>query len=788
MTGVPPVSAEAVREVRLALVCFGGVSLAIYMHGTTREIHKLVRASNAYEQSQRDNPFTAEGERAEAAYWRLLRQLHQRDGVRTRVVVDVVSGTSAGGINGVCLAKAVAHDASQDALRDLWMEEGDIGKLWASPGPLQRLPWQVRATFWAANSLRDLRAATPPLRGDRMCRLLYDALAGMSRSEGGSTLVPDGLSLDLFVTLTDLRGYRRFVRIKDRLIDDTTHRAVMRFRYDATGADNDTRRDDFSADHTAALAFAARATSSFPGAFPAIGLPSFRRDLGGDGQRPLDRDVLVGFLPAYRPPYDDPESAWFIDGGVLDNKPFGHAIGAIVAKPASTEVRRWLVYLEPDPAGAPVPQGGAENDGPAGRTQPGLLATVIPALSGIPRSEPILDELRHVRDFNERIVDVNRLVAPQMRQLSTALSRLTDLLGGDRPPTREQISAAMHQVHEQAREDGGSGYVTYLRLKMRAIQHSLAAALALAYAYPPESSQAAFVRAVIGEWQDRSFHADPGSAESLRYLNRNDVPYRIRRLRFVVQGVNDLYPNPAVDRHHLDQAKRELYLAIDQLTAVLAPAAVRAAGGPAGDRLFADRALADWLAEDPDPVQFSREHDDEITDLMTRVGDYLEGQLDGSSVTILHRFDDLSRDWEPELRRTLLHRFVGFPLWDTTIFTLLSLTDIQQFSAIRIARFSPDGASRLSAAGSGKLQGTGIHHFGAFFSRKARENDYLWGRLDGAEQLLGLLGDVPPAATDDVLDAILDEEAADLRTAASRIKQLQHDLRGPGARGGAAAG
>jgi hypothetical protein len=38
--------------------------------------------------------------------------------VRTRVVVDAIASTSAGGINGVYLAKALAHNRSQDPLRD----------------------------------------------------------------------------------------------------------------------------------------------------------------------------------------------------------------------------------------------------------------------------------------------------------------------------------------------------------------------------------------------------------------------------------------------------------------------------------------------------------------------------------------------------------------------------------------------------------------------------------------------------------------------------------------------
>ena len=46
-----------VKEIRLALVCYGGVSLAIYMHGVTKEIHKLLLASQAFGQDQERNPF-----------------------------------------------------------------------------------------------------------------------------------------------------------------------------------------------------------------------------------------------------------------------------------------------------------------------------------------------------------------------------------------------------------------------------------------------------------------------------------------------------------------------------------------------------------------------------------------------------------------------------------------------------------------------------------------------------------------------------------------------------------
>ena len=36
------------KELRIALVCYGGVSLAIYMHGVTRELWQLARASRDF--------------------------------------------------------------------------------------------------------------------------------------------------------------------------------------------------------------------------------------------------------------------------------------------------------------------------------------------------------------------------------------------------------------------------------------------------------------------------------------------------------------------------------------------------------------------------------------------------------------------------------------------------------------------------------------------------------------------------------------------------------------------
>ncbi len=92
-------------------------------------------------------------------------------------------------------------------------------------------------------------------------------------------------------------------------------------------------------------------------------------------------------------------------------------------------------------------------------------------------------------------------------------------------------------------------------------------------------------------------------------------------------------------------------------------------------------------------------------------------------------------------------------------------------------RFSPLDATCLTAVNadgtpkddpSAKLDGTAIRHFGAFFEQAWRENDYLWGRLDGAELAMRLLARQSGAAVDltgnlrSALTAILDTEQAGL--------------------------
>lgn len=101
------------KELRLALICYGGVSLAIYMHGVTREIWHMVRASRAFH----DAAPAARG--SESVYHDLLAEMSQVSGTKLRVLTDIIASSSAGGINGIFLSQAIVTGQSLEPLTDM---------------------------------------------------------------------------------------------------------------------------------------------------------------------------------------------------------------------------------------------------------------------------------------------------------------------------------------------------------------------------------------------------------------------------------------------------------------------------------------------------------------------------------------------------------------------------------------------------------------------------------------------------------------------------------------------
>ena len=79
------------KEIRLALVCYGGISLAVYMHGITKEIWRFARASRAFHAGEP----AADG--SQGIYRAMLEEIEQVAGLKLRLLVDIIAGRAQAG-------------------------------------------------------------------------------------------------------------------------------------------------------------------------------------------------------------------------------------------------------------------------------------------------------------------------------------------------------------------------------------------------------------------------------------------------------------------------------------------------------------------------------------------------------------------------------------------------------------------------------------------------------------------------------------------------------------------
>ncbi len=706
------------KELRLALVCYGGVSLAVYMHGITKEVWHLARASRAFYDG------TPPASPSDAVFIDLLRTAEAKSGVTVRVLADIVAGASAGGINGVFLAQAIATGQSLDPLTNLWLDHADIDALLdrraIARWPLAKI-WALPIAWWMARRQADamdpsVEPATrqevrhklarlvrarwfePPFDGANFTKLLLDAFDAMADAPAGPRLLPDQQPLDLFVTVTDFHGHPQTLKLNSPPeIAETEHRLTFGFR--------DAPSEGRHLDDRAALVFAARATASFPGAFP----PFSARELDGvlaatDRQWPGREGFLERILPR-RYAMGMADQAILIDGSVLANAPFRPAIEALRDRPAHREIDRRFVYIDPKP--------GLHTASPATATRPpGFFATIFGALSDIPREQPIRDNLDALEQRSARIRRMRKVIERLRPDVERAVAELfghTLLI--DRPnPAR--LASWRAKAEARAARDAGLNYLGYCQMKIAAIVDTA-----------PIDTHAA----ITGDAIKLSPEA---------FLARYDLDYRIRRLRFMARTVAALDEARAAPVY--EKLRDTVYR---QLAAVLA----------------------------------MQNHRDPGTDLLTRDADADRAIADA-----------LAACAKPDRRAPLL-AYLGFPFYDVATLALLQGEGFEEFDEIKVDRISPDDAR--SIRDSNTIKGAQFNSFGAFFSRAYRENDYLWGRLHGAERLVDIVASTLPAMSPldpvsvtrfkrDLFFAILAEEESRLTAIAPLFEQLRGELAG----------
>jgi patatin-related protein len=810
------------KELRLAIVCSGGISLAVYMHGIAKEILKLARASKLYHAvpdaaRKRERSFAeATGTLArtfdtEAIYFDLLREIG--DGIDLRVIVDVIAGASAGGINAVLLARALAHDLPFDVLREMWLTGADVYALmsehrtrrwsdrllaplvrWIAGSRLEGVGLDDEVSGKLASMLQIARLR-PPFDGERLVESLLDAMEAMGTPRHPTeSLMPAGLRLDMSVTLTDFFGYARSIPLYDPpRIEEREHRHRLHFRY-RRWPDGQVETD-FDAAAIPALAFAARATASFPAAFPAAQLGEVDRVLARRGRTWSGKErFLRGNFAPYLRAGTDPEKTSFLDGSVLNNKPFGPAIEAIGRQPAYRRVDRRLVYINPNPADKPPP--------PTGRA-PGVLRTLKAALSDIPRNEPIADDLAWVQELNGRTRRTREIIEAARPDIAAAVEALTGGKMERRHLSAAQVAEWRGLANAEAARQAGFAYKGYLRLKLHEALAQAAAIVARLCDAEPGSPQAGFVEEALdawalerrvlpsGDWQPEASLRAREMPAWIRVLRSFDLEFRRRRLRFVIQALNSLYVRVGqagatdLTAARLDYLKGQFYEVLDALRGRDGTAAVsiEAAGrardvfGPALGRPGFDGSggAAFGLAalESLDALVGGLARDIDLEGMNRRADEIFAGIEHAGAAGVI--------------RRDLLTHYLGFSFWDMVTFSAGVREPEGRYEEIRVARLSPQDCNAIRPGGPDTvLKGVKLGNFGAFFKRAHRENDYLWGRLHGIDRLIDIVADAVRLEEGRPIDThalkkrafltVLEAEAPHLRDSAELIAGLRAEI------------
>ena len=373
---------QLAEDVRVAIALNGGVSLAVWMGGCAVELDAARRAHLGREDLRLPpdggslGPSQPGDERT--AYHALCEAFDRR------LVIDLMSGSSAGGINGALLAAAIDRKRRlhPDYIRSKWLALGNFETLLQSlrtPSPTSLMGGhdfflKLRQTFRELLPTSEIEKAVE--QKDREAWEKAQSLLDLPANQNERR---DQLERDvkLDVTATDVRGSdQRFRDTWGEELVATEFRARFKFR----------KRAEYTAQR---LAMAARSSASFPLAFEPWAVPGEMLELQG--------------------------RRWLIDGGLLDNAPIRAVLDLIPARGSERPVRRYVCYLNADPPLTPTFDPDAEledandatvavgvgrrsnGDGPDTMAQRPQLQDVAAYMVSLPRKASFVDQLKAIQ-------------------------------------------------------------------------------------------------------------------------------------------------------------------------------------------------------------------------------------------------------------------------------------------------------------------------------------------------------------------------------------------------------
>jgi patatin-related protein len=513
--------------------------------------------------------------------------------------------------------------------------------------------------------------------------------------------------------------------------------------------------------HLMELTFAARSTASFPGAFPPMKVAEIeqlaqKRKLEWPGRD----QFLERIMPAHVRQQDVPQVS-LVDGSVLVNAPFSEAMGALTGRPAQREVDRRFVYIDPRPDKR-IRSRRADDD-----EEVGFFRAIFGSISAIPREQPIrdnLDVIQHMSREAERLRHILDALRPEVENTVDRIFGRTFFLDS---PTPKRLAAWRAKAQQAAAEQAGYAFQSYAQAKFTGILERLAQ-LILAHAPGLLLPDAApIVERLREELEERGMASLSGNVagankETVAFLRAHDIGFRIRRLRLLVRRLSHDWE----DDPEITDADREA--ARDVVYKMLAKYFEREGRAALGDEF---KPFAEAVMGKPGKT----------LDALARMRDLsaVDGQVEAMLIDALEAMPK-------PLRRKVLFAYLGFPFFDVATLPLMRNEGLTEFDPIKVDRISPDDALSIREGGTrATLRGIEFYNFGAFFSRAYRENDYLWGRLHGAERMIDLVcsaADADPEEFDSsdlkrrIFLAILDEEEKRLKEDAQLIPALRAEI------------
>lgn len=697
------------REIRIALVLYGGVSLAVYENGVTRAFFDLVKGHG---------PFGP------------LLQLLDAD-----AVVDVVAGTSAGGINGLFLAAALESGGDFTTTADLWRKHGDLGRLMRPVSAADEAVSLLDGEGYYQKRLEEAfqRILTPTD--------VRDASPG---------------EMDVFITGTNLEGIvsTSWDSLGGR-IDDKTHRTVFRLQHRpgrkmlGLGHVPSGKEVDVSL-RACILASVARITSTFPVAFPPFSLAQLPED-----RREKVRDALEaasGLKPRHHV---------YVDGGVLDNKPFGPVLEAIFYRMPYRLVDRRLFYVEPDPEHFT-----ALTDDASRRLQ-NPFRVAVASLSTIPSHESIGEDLENLKAHNARI-----------RWLRRIKENYLQIARGETPSTGPTADGTSFEVYRRVRIDGLCTLMvsdsddvpsakTEIKDPVRKRLFDALRQMLLHFTHtlePPRDLTAASVPQLLPydvEWHVRcAFHGlyhlyerldDAGGAAPQGLLEAVQAVGRVIKALQMIRNRLFLLRDTLFERTHggegmtADLVLKAFAAFVDAQNPIWRPLVDGLPSAPAATdpamhvRLLADRQAGPLGSEILSRAAFDAWHC--ITQAEPSRLERLPAPrgTERTILTVVHEALSLIVRSIPEAGDPI----ADFLILERAFYPLEFAARIHELDEIEYVRISPrDAQIGLSAlAPASKVTGDDMAHFAAFFRRDWRANDILWGRLDGICQIVRSLLD-----------------------------------------------